>query len=133
MCVCVFFIFLTLKPKRTKSKAIQSRRDISGSYDLSGGCPVGGEGACAFCLNTFLTVVPELKALLQTVRGKWLLRVAKTFLSQTDILAAWQAGPCRSVRSICLKFWLSGNLVWERLASSSDMFTSSSRNTTERP
>lgn len=64
LCV-LFFISLTPKPKRMKSKAIQSRRDISGSYDLSGGCPVGGEGACAFCLNTFLTVVPEPKALLQ--------------------------------------------------------------------
>lgn len=81
----MFYNSLTLKPKRVKSKAIQSRRDISGSYDLSGGCPVGGEGACAFCLSAFLTHVLEPKTLLQTVcegvEGKWLLKVAETFLS----------------------------------------------------
>lgn len=59
--------FFDPKTQAGESKAIQSRRDISGSYDLSGGCPVGGEGVCAFCLNTFLTLVPEPKALLQTV------------------------------------------------------------------
>ncbi len=64
-CVCVrarALYFFDSKPKAgEKSKAIQSRRDISGSYDLSGGCPVG---ACAYCLNAFLAHVLEPKTLL---------------------------------------------------------------------
>jgi len=34
-------------PKAQADEKQSNRGDISGSYDLSGGCPVGGEGVCA--------------------------------------------------------------------------------------
>lgn len=97
LCV-LFFISLTPKPKRMKSKAIQSRRDISGSYDLSGGCPVGGEGACAFCLKYFPYCSPRTQSTslncLREQRGSGYSKLPKLSSLITDI---WQHG-----RRICV-------------------------------
>ncbi len=110
MCVCVcaraLFISLTLSPKRVK-KAKQSNRGVIFPGPMTYQVVVRWERALTVWMRSLLTSSnpKHFSKLCEGVEGKWLLKVAKTFLSHNWHLAAWQAGLCRSVRSICLKFW----------------------------